>query len=168
MQRLSAADLSMLDPYSRRQPGVGLSDIFPTRTDGLCACGCGEKLKGRRTRWANQGCSDAAAALYFVRTGASATIRGLIYRRDHGRCAVCGCACGVRLQGPMPFRERFFTLRRTWEADHILPVEEGGGGCGLENFQILCDSCHKLKTASKAGERATRRRADVTQVALEL
>lgn len=30
-----------------------------------------------------------------------------------------------------------------WEADHITPVVEGGGQCGLENYRTLCVPCHR-------------------------
>lgn len=33
-----------------------------------------------------------------------------------------------------------------WAADHILPVVEGGGECGLENFRTLCLGCHDVAT----------------------
>ena len=33
-----------------------------------------------------------------------------------------------------------------WQADHILAVAEGGGGCGLENLRTLCTPCHKSET----------------------
>ena len=33
-----------------------------------------------------------------------------------------------------------------WQADHIVPVAEGGGECGLENFRTLCDGCHRRAT----------------------
>ena len=35
-----------------------------------------------------------------------------------------------------------------WDADHIVPVVEGGGCCGLENFRTLCIPCHKRETAA--------------------
>lgn len=34
-----------------------------------------------------------------------------------------------------------------WEMDHILPVVEGGGACGLDNLRTLCRDCHKRVTA---------------------
>ncbi len=34
-----------------------------------------------------------------------------------------------------------------WDADHIIPVKEGGGLCGLENMRTLCIKCHKNVTA---------------------
>eukprot|EP00439_Symbiodinium_sp_Y106_P026977 s3964_g3.t1 len=46
-----------------------------------------------------------------------------------------------------------------WQADHILPVWQGGGTCGLENMQTLCASCHSLKTSEETKQRALRARA---------
>ena len=45
-----------------------------------------------------------------------------------------------------------------WDADHIVPVIEGGGLSGLENFRTLCLRCHKGETAKLAHRRAKKRR----------
>lgn len=45
-----------------------------------------------------------------------------------------------------------------WEADHIVPVIEGGGLCGLENYRTLCLRCHRAATAALAKRRADARR----------
>lgn len=45
-----------------------------------------------------------------------------------------------------------------WEADHIVPVIEGGGLCGLENYRTLCLTCHRKETAALARRRAEKRR----------
>lgn len=50
-------------------------------------------------------------------------------------------------------------FRTLWEADHIVPVVEGGGCCGLENYRTLCWKCHKQETAKLASRRAAKRRA---------
>jgi 5-methylcytosine-specific restriction endonuclease McrA len=34
-----------------------------------------------------------------------------------------------------------------WDADHIVPVAEGGGECSLENLRTLCIWCHQNETA---------------------
>ena len=34
-----------------------------------------------------------------------------------------------------------------WDADHILPVAEGGGQCDLDNLRTLCLLCHREVTA---------------------
>jgi len=44
-----------------------------------------------------------------------------------------------------------------WEADHIKPVSEGGGCCGLENYRTLCAPCHKKETARLAARLAVER-----------
>jgi hypothetical protein len=44
-----------------------------------------------------------------------------------------------------------------WEADHIVPVSEGGGQCGLDNYRTLCVPCHKAETARLKREQAIKR-----------
>lgn len=34
-----------------------------------------------------------------------------------------------------------------WDADHIVPVIEGGGECDLNNIRTLCLICHRRATA---------------------
>lgn len=46
-----------------------------------------------------------------------------------------------------------------WQADHIVPVIEGGGECGLENYRTLCVGCHHRETAALARRRAEARKA---------
>lgn len=71
--------------------------------------------------------------------------RRLVWARDQGKCAGCGAVCE--------------DAGDAWQADHILPVVEGGGGCGLENLRTLCTACHKDETAALARRRAGARRA---------
>lgn len=33
-----------------------------------------------------------------------------------------------------------------WDADHITPVVEGGGECGLDGYRTLCCRCHRDET----------------------
>lgn len=47
------------------------------------------------------------------------------------------------LQAGWPLRGAF------WQADHKVPVQFGGGACGLENLQTLCHLCHKAKTSEQ-------------------
>lgn len=44
-----------------------------------------------------------------------------------------------------------------WDADHIVPVVEGGGECDLDNLRTLCVWCHKAETAALAARRARAR-----------
>ena len=43
---------------------------------------------------------------------------------------------------------RAITSRRSlWDADHVIPVAEGGGQCDLDNLRTLCLLCHRDETA---------------------
>lgn len=53
----------------------------------------------------------------------------------------------------------FNVYGHAWEANHIVPVVEGGGGCGLQGYETLCIPCHRLDTAALAARRAALRRA---------
>jgi 5-methylcytosine-specific restriction endonuclease McrA len=33
-----------------------------------------------------------------------------------------------------------------WDADHVVPVAEGGGECDLSNMRTLCLKCHRRVT----------------------
>jgi 5-methylcytosine-specific restriction enzyme A len=47
-----------------------------------------------------------------------------------------------------------------WEADHVVPVVEGGGECALSNYRTLCLPCHRAETAKLAARRAEKRRRE--------
>jgi 5-methylcytosine-specific restriction endonuclease McrA len=34
-----------------------------------------------------------------------------------------------------------------WDADHIVPVAEGGGECDVSNMRTLCLKCHRNFTS---------------------
>ena len=45
-----------------------------------------------------------------------------------------------------------------WQADHITPVAEGGGLCGLDNMRTLCVLCHADATREQVGRKVKRHR----------
>lgn len=65
-----------------------------------------------------------------------------------------------------PAADAGWTLSRHegWDVDHIIPVIEGGGQCGLDSLRTLCHPCHKAVTR----ELAHRRRKPVDQPASSL
>lgn len=73
--------------------------------------------------------------------------RHCVWARDLGKCALCGKVSSHRNAG------------NEWQADHIVPVIEGGGSCGLDNLRTLCTDCHQQETKKLAGRRAEARRA---------
>ncbi len=51
-----------------------------------------------------------------------------------------------------------------WDADHIVPVIEGGGECGIDNMRTLCIPCHKAETKKLRQRMSARVRASKPQV----
>lgn len=119
--------MQFLNKYKRYQEDIDLIDYVPD-IPGYCACGCGKKLTGRQKRWASSSCSEKAYAEFAILKGNTTAIRDALFEIDKGFCRLCGA-----------YHEK-------WEADHIIPVVKGGGGCDITNFQTLCPSCHKAKT----------------------
>jgi 5-methylcytosine-specific restriction endonuclease McrA len=86
-------------------------------------------------------------------------LREQVFRRDQGICALC----------QTDTRTAYFDLKRSrgthrlkllarwglkrisrktlWDADHVLPVAEGGGECDLQNLRTLCLICHRQQTS---------------------
>jgi hypothetical protein len=117
----------MVNPHSRYQVGLTLNKLYPI-VSGLCACGCSNELPKSRKKWFSNECRTSAYLNFAVIKGDLSVIRHLLYERDQGACMSCG------------------EITSDWEADHIVPVHKGGGGCDLSNFQTLCVSCHIEKT----------------------
>ncbi len=46
-----------------------------------------------------------------------------------------------------------------WEADHIVPVIEGGGNCDLDGYRTLCIRCHHEVTRALRARMSERKRA---------
>ena len=92
-------------------------------------------------------------------------LRDQVYARDRGVCALCHTDTEAarrrirRLRGAS--REKAFrewgpgsSRRKTlWDADHIVPVSEGGGECDLDNIRTLCLKCHRFVTAELRARR---------------
>lgn len=119
----------MLNHYKRYQKGLTIIDVFPSDTDGKCACGCGTKLPKGKKRWSSKMCRDTAVTKFFIIKGDNFIIRKELFKLERGICQKCG------------------VYSDNWEADHILPVFKGGGGTELDNFQTLCICCHFYKTS---------------------
>ena len=51
------------------------------------------------------------------------------------------------------------TVGMFWQADHVVPVAEGGGQCDLTNLRTLCTQCHARETKELAARLVHQRRA---------
>jgi 5-methylcytosine-specific restriction endonuclease McrA len=116
-------------------------------------------------------------------------LRDQVFRRDHGICAACGQDCdalqhvledlyaddpqealdnaailGIKLRvvaGRWWDRYHGRTkIASLWAADHILPVVEGGGLCGLDGVRTLCWACHRQATRDLRARLKARRAAE--------
>lgn len=101
-------------------------------------------------------------------------MRRLVFARDRGVCVKCGLDChkaeralrDLRFQDHQAWQQSradytargFNDHKSFWEADHIVEVVNGGGECGLDGLQTLCQPCHKAKTKRLAAELKERRR----------
>lgn len=116
--------------------------------------------KGRRAY-----CSDPCHWNYMIRH--SPEFAAAMFRQKYGtRCAGCGkdeesvkrawsaaydlLFAEESLEFLLPFKD--FPL------DHVKPVSDGGGSCGLENYRLLCPKCHTGITSTFNRDRAARRR----------
>ena len=92
-------------------------------------------------------------------------MRKAVYKRDKGICNICNIdtrkIAKEALLLPDDKRQDFLdkyninSKRKIWkvknggglwDADHIIPVKDGGGVCGLDNIRTLCINCHKTVT----------------------
>jgi len=161
------------------------------REKGHCTW-CNKKFcDNNARRWCSEECREEG----YVRFG---YWQGPVENRDKGICDLCGFDSLAyqqrikRLQYKakggdwLPDRERRYFphtfsrirkfSRRTgiygsgqpYEIDHIIPVVEGGGCCGLDNLRTLCFPCHKSETKALAGRRAAARRDTLRPLLAEL
>lgn len=120
----------------------------------LCRWCSLEVPKGRRTF-----CSDWCVEEWRLRTDPG-HVRERVLERDHGICSLCGTDCLAayrhlrRMRGAAHLRAwsewgiKPNSRRALWDADHIVPVAEGGGECDLSNIRTLCLRCHRAATAA--------------------
>jgi 5-methylcytosine-specific restriction protein A len=89
--------------------------------------------------------------------------RECVYKRDRGRCKRCGLDCSY--EAVFEATGDYFGTPTQWECHHIVPVEYGGGACGLENLQTLCLACHLIVTKEQRVLRdAARREARIKEI----
>jgi 5-methylcytosine-specific restriction enzyme A len=104
-------------------------------------------------------CSDYCVNEWRLRTDPG-YLREQVLARDRGVCALCGIDTRAafaqirrsrgtaRLKTLARWGLKKLTRNSLWDADHILPVAEGGGECDLENIRTLCLICHARETAA--------------------
>jgi len=88
-------------------------------------------------------------------------LREQVFVRDLGVCALCGVDTEalrknkrkLDFKARRQFEKDWGGRRNLWDADHIVPVVEGGGECDLSNIRTLCLKCHRKVTAALRARR---------------
>lgn len=138
------------------QPFLGKRD--PETGRALC-CWCGKVVPPRSVRW----CGDDCVQTYLIAKGDQNAARRACWARDWGVCQLCGTDtvaphevtdyCGK----PIP-RARMNHQAGAWDADHIVPIAEGGA-LARENLRTLCRPCHARVTRELRARLAAKRKA---------
>jgi 5-methylcytosine-specific restriction endonuclease McrA len=120
-----------------------------------------EVPKGRLTF-----CSDWCVEEWRLRTDPG-YLREKVLERDRGVCAGCGVDClaawnhlkrlrgAARLKAFSEWGINARSRKSLWDADHIVPVVEGGGECDLTNLRTLCLKCHRASTSELRKRRSS-------------
>lgn len=127
---------------------------------------CSNPVPKKRRNW----CSEECVHQHRL-TSDPGYLRRQVFKRDRGVCSACGLDTEALRQElrAMDYMRRREAMKRLgipshrehgpWDADHIVPVVEGGGECGLDNIRTLCCPCHKRATTELARRRTLARRA---------
>lgn len=150
---------------------------LPTGPNGRALCRwCNVEVPENRQTF----CSKECVIEWKVRMD-KAFLRRMVWKRDRSVCAICATNCDkwrrelrrewkgiLALSSPSERQRRekgfraahpyFFQRETFWDADHVVPVVEGGGEAGLDNIQTLCLFCHRKKTSELNSRRARERR----------
>jgi 5-methylcytosine-specific restriction enzyme A len=141
--------------------------LLPQGENGRSLCRwCNLEVPPRRRTF----CSDWCVREWKMRSDPG-YLREQVFQCDQGICAICRADTRAayfdlkRSRGTK--RERLLArwgLKRInrkslWDADHIVPVAEGGGECDLDNLRTLCLACHRQQTLQLLRRLSARRDA---------
>jgi len=118
---------------------------------------CGGEVRGRRLTF----CGGACVHEWKLRSDPG-YLRAQVFARDRGVCALCGVDTEalrkdkrkLDYSARRQFEKEWGGRRNLWDADHVVPVVEGGGECDLSNMRTLCLKCHREATAALRSRRA--------------
>ena len=138
----------------KRTGGWVTPESLPKGPNGRALCRyCGSEAPlGRRTF-----CSSRCVEQWRLQTDPG-FLREEVFARDRGYCAVCHTDTvrvfqwikklrgAARVKALRDWGIEQSHRRSLWDADHIVPVSEGGGECDLSNMRTLCLKCHRQAT----------------------
>ena len=135
---------SMIDRSLRNNKKYDLfNGPFLGAKQGFCHCGCGAELTPRKYKWIDSRHSWLTyQGRRILKSPGNSLARIILHILQGGECNLC--------REDLPLSEG--------ELDHRIEVNEGGGGCWLDNLQNLCRECHRRKTDNYIFHLARKRR----------
>lgn len=129
---------------------INVSSLVKAYRNGkkLCLWCCDNLPKSGRHTYCSDNCKESAW-IHCYPQGESA--RMYLMDKQNWRCA----ECDHKFQ-PDYWKEPRGTYP---EVDHIIPIWIGGQSLGVDNHQVLCKNCHRIKTSREASERAELKRS---------
>lgn len=109
---------------------------------------CGAKLEGKRRKY----CKEECWVEFYSQFNTSFTwarVRQMAIERDEHRCV----KCGKKEYEKNESNEYIYLI-----ADHITAIALGGDEFDLNNIQILCQDCNRIKTSEDLKKIAILRR----------
>lgn len=143
--------------YKKRK--IALSSIpYPIRNDGKKGCiWCCDKLKDHHSaRYCNDPMCKVWAQIW-ADPQCDISVHFLLKKQNY-LCGMCHYDYSIKLKEisknyDTKFSKRFIAMLKNRlpydlspEVDHIIPILTGGISLGVGNHQVLCYSCHKIKT----------------------
>lgn len=139
---------------------------------------CGKPLPSRAKSWCGQDCvldyqiarlDQGAARELLLRRHRAAAVQARPWMMP-GRaaeshpmpCELCGidmCDAAVTRRASDPNHENGPCRAIRWEADHIVPIAEGGPAT-RDNLRVLCRPCHVRVTAEMRARLAAKRKQE--------
>jgi 5-methylcytosine-specific restriction endonuclease McrA len=128
---------------------------------------CYGKLKGRQSRWCSDNCVKSAMRVAHPQSPEN-KMKVLIFDQQCA-CKMCGVSYEEEIKakiqrdfarinkynkpGETPKLVSLYVLGYgtgdRWHVDHIQPIFRGGKGICPTNIQVLCVSCHQIKTVNE-------------------
>lgn len=163
-----------IEELTRNHKGrsYSLSDLKPLKLDEISknCIWCLSKLTGNRYKWCSETCIHSALA--WGRPSGGHGLYELLIRQDFS-CAVCKFLYKSYMENalnkanihkgylyPRMRSRKIDILVKIFkraipkdfspEVDHTVPIWLGGQAIGLDNHQILCRQCHKIKTSKES------------------
>lgn len=126
---------------------IPLTNLKKYKKD-LC-CWCLKKLDSPRKKYCSSYCSNSAWMFFSPQRYA----RNYLLLRQKWKCAICRFQWEKVRSGKGKLLNdqnvNYYKTLRGQEVDHIVPIHQGGEAVGLDNVQMVCSQCHRLKSGNE-------------------